>query len=161
MVGEFDKWQDIPGYADRSRRSQPTSEDAQIERDPEDQQAWFRSMWEGKAAVEQPVALQDDADKVAVEDADQDEDDFGDDQDAQNDDDFGDDFDEFAEEAEDDDFGDFDDATPAAEVPPPSVPPLQDTSSQNIFAGLVSSLSTNPRYVLTPLHQTDRTPAFS
>ncbi|SMR51624.1 unnamed protein product [Zymoseptoria tritici ST99CH_3D1] len=101
--------------------SQRAPGDSEIEQDPEDQQAWFRSMWEGKAVTEQPAPTPDDASN----DADQDDDD-----------DFGDDFDEFAEEAEDDDFGDFDEATPSAEAAPPSVPEPQSVSTQNILAGL-------------------------
>ena len=82
-----------------SRQGHPESSGAgpSIDHSPEDQQAWFRSMWEGRSpedtmsSQEQPSAAQD------------------------NEDDFGDDFDEFAEGGDDDDFGDFDEPTPAPE----------------------------------------------
>nr|POE69073.1 uncharacterized protein c8e11.05c [Quercus suber] len=74
----------------------------------DEQQAWFRSMWNGKG---------EDAAEIR-----HDETDNADDEN----DDFGDDFDDFAEEGGEDDFGDFDKAEDtAAEAPqePPSQPP--------------------------------------
>ncbi|CAK1356810.1 hypothetical protein CB0940_11984 [Cercospora beticola] len=96
----------------------------QVEQDPENRQAWFRSMWEGnqdqqetptQASTKMDANLQEDA----AEDVPDDEDDFGDD------------FDDFAEGGEDDDFGDFDEpATPAP------VPETQTYSLPDSLAGL-------------------------
>lgn len=90
---------------------------ANLEQDPDDRQAWFRSMWEGKA--EQEPARSDEQSHDADED-----------------DDFDEDFDDFAEEGEEDDFGDFDEATP---TPAPVTESQPVTSLQSIFSSLVSS----------------------
>ena len=94
------------------RSGQSISESPQggphIEQDPDDRQAWFRSMWEGKPQPEPPQL------DGTSNDADDDDDDDG----------FGDDFDEFAEEGGDEDFGDFDEPTPAPPVQPPSSAPF-------------------------------------
>ncbi|KAM0719806.1 hypothetical protein Q7P37_003940 [Cladosporium fusiforme] len=91
----------------------------------EDQQTWFRNMWEGKEEETTVPTEPEIQTEVAAE------------QDAMNndDDDFGDDFDDFAEgEEADDDFGDFDEAdvTPMAPEPQPVVQPQQP----DILAGL-------------------------
>lgn len=124
----------------RSSRGE-TSGPAQVEQDPEDRQAWFRSMWEAKAAdpppsphqttphdnIEDHHEEQDNA--AAVVDDDDDEDDFGDD------------FDDFAEGADgDDDFGDFDQAdhTPA----PLPLPETQHSQSAPLPSALSHFVST-------------------
>lgn len=95
--------------------------------DPAQQQAWFRSMWEGKQeqCQNQAAATQDPYDEG---DAADDEDDG-----------IGDDFNEFAEEGGDDDFGDFDEAEDA-----PSEAQLEPARSQppapDLLTGLVSSV---------------------
>lgn len=89
-----------------------------IEQDPEDRQAWFRSMWEGKSQDEPAPHAESSND-------------------ADDDDDFGDDFDEFAEGEGDDDFGDFDEATPTSA---PALESQPAPPSASILAGLVSSL---------------------
>ena len=101
----------------------------------EDQQTWFRNMWEGK---EEPVTesagpeLEAEAEAIPATEGN----DFNDD------DDFGDDFDDFAEGQEaEDDFGDFDDAdeTPMAPEPQPQV----QTQQPDFLAGLVSSVQSS------------------
>lgn len=108
-----------------SSNGQSTQAGTHVEQDPEDRQAWFRSMWEGNpsdapAEREETVNEVDDAEN------------------AEEDDDFGDDFDDFAEGGGDDDFGDFDEAeeTPAAAAPQETQP---TPSTASILAGLVSS----------------------
>ena len=90
-----------------------------VEQDPDDRQAWFRSMWEGKSKDEPPPQEESSND-------------------ADDDDDFGDDFDEFAEGGGDDDFGDFDEATPTPAAPESE--PQPTAPSISVLAGLVSSL---------------------
>lgn len=103
---------------------------SQIEQDPEDRQAWFRSMWEAQGeedAHKQAAPLQTEKNDGQTGGAD-------------DHDDFGDDFDDFAEGGDDDDFGDFDNepTTPGdvdGDIPDQSVSyALPDT-----LAGLVSS----------------------
>ena len=119
-----------------------------LEQDPAQRQAWFRTMWEGelegdKAAQQQPQQEEEDEDEEEAAN------------DADDDDDPGDDFDEFAEGGGDDDFGDFDEAqevmtpqstAPSAPAPQPTVP------AASILAGLVSSV----RYTIpVSSHQAD------
>lgn len=100
----------------------------QVEQDPDNRQAWFRSMWEGnqdqqETPTQASTNMDADSQGDAAEDVPDDEDDFGDD------------FDDFAEGGEDDDFGDFDEsATPAP------VPETQTYSLPDSLAGLVSAL---------------------
>ncbi|KAK4504047.1 hypothetical protein PRZ48_004962 [Zasmidium cellare] len=86
-----------------------------VEQDPDDRQAWFRSMWEGKSKDEPPPQEESSND-------------------ADDDDDFGDDFDEFAEGGGDDDFGDFDEATPTPAAPESE--PQPTAPSISVLAGL-------------------------
>jgi hypothetical protein len=99
------------------------------EADPEQRQAWFRSMWESGGDATETRLEQD----SAANDDKADDDDLGDDFDDFNeggDDDFG-DFDEADDQEREDD--DDDQATPLAQKPASSaVPP-------DILAGLVSS----------------------
>lgn len=123
MVGEcFDRHILDPMLTKDSGQSVPEASRGRshVEQDPEDRQAWFRSMWEGKPQDEPPPQ------EGSSNDADDDDDDFGDD------------FDDFAEGGGDDDFGDFDDATttPSA-APEPQPQPTAPSSS--VLAGLVSS----------------------
>lgn len=107
--------------------------DSQV--DGDQQQAWFRDMWEGKAQEEPSHTKPADNEDPAAENTNDDDDD-----------DFGDDFDEFAEEGgDDDDFGDFDEAD--ADEPPAVADNAQQSAQQTIhtsLAGLVSSSHTNP-----------------
>jgi len=101
----------------------------------EEQQTWFRNMWEGKAERQEQTA-QPSEPKPELAAATEEENDFNDG------DEFGDDFDDFAEGQEaDDDFGDFDEAneTPVAAEPQPSIP----TQQPGLLAGLVSSVQIN------------------
>lgn len=122
----------------------------------EDQQAWFRDMWEGKKeeelheSVEEP--LEEPADAAIENNNNNDDDDFGDD------------FDEFAEEGgDDDDFGDFDEADAddgivEGESQEPQ-PQSQPTSSS--LSGLVSSQQ-NQHFPLDPtLHHNGKLTALS
>lgn len=98
---------------------------SEIEQNPEDRQAWFRSMWEAKEEEDVPPA--------ETEDNEQNDE-------ADDNDDFGDDFDDFAEGGEDDDFGDFDDEPTTPGVIEANVPeqPLSYSLPEQL-AGLVSS----------------------
>jgi hypothetical protein len=111
----------------------------------EDQQTWFRNMWEGKEEqAAQPVESEETSASAPATASE--ENDFND-----NDDDFGDDFDDFAEGQEaEDDFGDFDDAdeTPMAPEPHPQV----QTQKPDFLAGLVSSVQSNVYYQQPFLH---------
>lgn len=122
---------ELPGVERQMRVLTPVSREESDREgrpiDEEDQQAWFRSMWEGKEDEPAQPAEPDTEPAAPEGDAPQDDDDFGDD------------FDDFAEGQEaDDDFGDFDEAdeTPMA---PESQPPVQ-TQQPDILAGLVSSV---------------------
>lgn len=118
----------------------------QVEQNPEDRQAWFRSMWEGKQeddtpTQETPQTTQSNIPDDDAEDAD---------------DDFGDDFDEFAEGGEDDDFGDFDEPTTPAPVPEQQP---QSYSLPDALAGLVSSHQISP-YIYHGLDTNSNIAAF-
>ena len=106
-----------------------------VEQDPEDRQAWFRSMWEAKKEEDIPAE--------GTEENGEEHDD------ANDDDDFGDDFDDFAEGGEDDDFGDFDDEPTTPGVVTANVPeqPLSYSLPEHL-AGLVSS-----HQIYRPSHQ--------
>ncbi|WPH03274.1 Hypothetical protein R9X50_00615100 [Acrodontium crateriforme] len=94
----------------------------------DDQQAWFRSMWEGKN-VESAEQSQSKTESIPADGgADNDDDD-------DDDDGFGDDFDEFAEEGgDDDDFGDFDEAEDAPMEP--TIPVVSQPAVPDILANL-------------------------
>ncbi|KAI5359369.1 hypothetical protein Slin14017_G102710 [Septoria linicola] len=92
--------------ASAAARSGENGQD-QVEQDPEDRQAWFRSMWEGKHEDDTPTQETPQTTQNDIPDDDAEDDDAG----------FGDDFDDFAEGGEDDDFGDFDEPTTPAPVP--------------------------------------------
>lgn len=97
----------------------------QLEED-EQQGAWLKSVWEGKK------------EGTAAETKEQDE--------AEEDDDgFGDDFDEFNEGGGDDDFGDFDEADEVEAENEQSPQPIQP-SIPNILSGLVSIVHTSTRF---------------
>jgi hypothetical protein len=100
----------------------------------EEQQTWFRNMWEGKEQQQEQAVQQSDPDpEVATA---TEENDFNDD------DEFGDDFDDFAEGQEaDDDFGDFDEADETPMAAEPQSPP--QTKQPGLLDGLVSSLKIN------------------
>lgn len=105
--------------------------DAEVEGDQ--QQAWFRDMWEGKQQTEAEQAEVETSKQAEQEEADaaQQEDD--------DDDDFGDDFDDFAEEGgDDDDFGDFDEADADADEGVVESAP-EAPSIPSSLSGLVSS----------------------
>jgi hypothetical protein len=100
----------------------------------EEQQTWFRNMWEGKEEQQEQTAQPSESEPDAV--AATDENEFNDD------DEFGNDFDDFAEGQEaDDDFGDFDEAdeTPMAAEPPSPA----KTQQPGLLDGLVSSVQIN------------------
>ncbi len=106
--------------------------------DPEQQQAWFRSMWEGKQ--DQGEHLQPTKDE-AEPDAD------GEEHEADED---GDDFDDFNEGGGEDDFGDFDEAEEAESTPTAEAPthPPHPAAPPDILAGLVSSMPNSKRAYL-------------
>jgi hypothetical protein len=112
-------------------------EESDSERGPvseEEQQTWFRNMWEGKEEQQAQVAQPSEPEPEMA--AATEENEFNDD------DEFGDDFDDFAEGQEaDDDFGDFDEAdeTPMAAEPPSPV----QTQQPGLLDGLVSSVQIN------------------
>ena len=103
-----------------------------LDQDPEQRQAWFRTMWESEP---QEKATQQEALQGRQDAAD----------DAADDDDFGEEFDEFAEGGTDEDFGDmeFGEAEEVMTPTPaePSAPESHHTTpTASILAGLVSSL---------------------
>lgn len=108
--------------------------------DPEDSQAFFKSMWESKP-VQREVPHHTPQERQEEEDDDLSHD--AEDADEENDD-FGDDFDEFAEGGEVDDFGDFDEAEPETPTAPAHEPPDSNTSpTSSTLAGLVSRFPTS------------------
>ncbi len=103
--------------------------------DPEQQQAWFRSMWEGKQDQgEHPQPTEDEAETNAD----------GEEHEAYED---GDDFDDFNEGVGEDDFGDFDEAEEAESTPIAEAPthPPHPAAPPDILAGLVSSMPNSKR----------------
>ena len=121
--------------------------------DPEQQQAWFRSMWESTPTREKEEKEAVDAQQPQHEAEELDQ---GDGEDAGNGDGFGDDFDDFNEGGgDDDDFGDFDEAEEAdtSVVKEPPVQPAQPAAPPDILAGLVSSQAVHfAHHTLLPLH---------
>lgn len=101
---------------------------------PDDQQAWFRSMWEGKEKNSEAEEQHEEQDKsIPAENGEA------------GDGDFGDDFDEFAEEGgDDDDFGDFDEAEDAPVER--SIPAVSQPAVPDVLADLVSALIVRVRH---------------
>ncbi|KAK0252327.1 hypothetical protein B0A54_14126 [Friedmanniomyces endolithicus] len=112
------------GTIGQGRYDERPVEDHEV--DPEQQQAWFRSMWEGKQDQGERVQPTKDEAETNADDEEHEADENGDD------------FDDFNEGGGEDDFGDFDEAeeaesTPIAEAPShPSHPP----APPDILAGL-------------------------
>ncbi|KAK0327321.1 hypothetical protein LTR82_002084 [Friedmanniomyces endolithicus] len=112
------------GTIGQGRYDERAVEDHEV--DPEQQQAWFRSMWEGKQDQgEHPQPTEDEAETNAD----------GEEHEAYED---GDDFDDFNEGVGEDDFGDFDEAEEAESTPIAEAPthPPHPAAPPDILAGL-------------------------
>ena len=103
--------------------------EASDEVDPEQRQAWFRSMWEGGQDQLPERTRHAQAETVTQPEESQ--------EDANEDDGFGDDFDEEFQEGGEDDFGDFD---AAEEAEDPSEPQPAQLSQQSRVPSILSSL---------------------